>query len=64
MEKKTWQTPKLVALVRDKPEEAVLSFCKGGSIGGPATQINLCNWMNYPPGGCVDLATCSAVGVS
>ena len=26
---KPWQTPKLIALVRNDPQEAVLSYCKG-----------------------------------
>jgi len=27
-EKKPWQKPELIVLVRSKPEEAVLKFCK------------------------------------
>ena len=26
---KTWETPKLIALVRTNPQEAVLTICKG-----------------------------------
>lgn len=29
--KKTWQTPKLITLVRSAPEEAVLTSCKAES---------------------------------
>ena len=28
---KTWQTPKLIVLVRNDPQEAVLSVCKAGT---------------------------------
>lgn len=28
--KRTWETPKLIVLVRNNPQEAVLSACKGG----------------------------------
>ena len=34
MKKKVWSKPKLVALVRGKPEEAVLNGCKLGYPGG------------------------------
>ncbi|MCI0475157.1 MAG: hypothetical protein L0Y55_02830 [Anaerolineales bacterium] len=30
--KKEWTKPELLVLVRSKPEEAVLGFCKGGSF--------------------------------
>ena len=33
--KKVWEEPKLVALVRSKPEERVLAFCKGEMLVGP-----------------------------
>lgn len=29
---KTWTTPKLIALVRNDPQEAVLSVCKGNPV--------------------------------
>lgn len=64
MQKKLWQKPALIVLIRGNPDEALLLACKGGPTGGPATQINLCSWMNYPPGGCIDLATCSTVAMS
>ena len=37
--KKTWYKPEMIVLVRNNPEEAVLSFCKraGGNPGGPRT---------------------------
>lgn len=32
---KTWETPKLIVLVRNRPEETVLSACKAtGGAGG------------------------------
>jgi len=35
MEKKTWQKPVLIILVRNRPEEAVLGTCKLQSGSGP-----------------------------
>jgi len=40
--KKTWQSPKLIVLVRSRPEESVLSFCKG--IQGPTVGPNTAWW--------------------
>ncbi len=34
-EKKKWETPKLICLYRGRPEEAVLTFCKTVTGGGP-----------------------------
>jgi len=31
--KRTWETPKLIALVRSKPQEAVLDVCKFLYVG-------------------------------
>jgi hypothetical protein len=33
-EKRPWQKPELIVLVRSKPEEAVLSGCKSSGHGG------------------------------
>ena len=33
--KKKWVTPELQIIIRNRPEEAVLSACKGRSGGGP-----------------------------
>jgi hypothetical protein len=30
MEKRQWQKPELIVIVRNKPEEQVLTYCKGG----------------------------------
>jgi hypothetical protein len=47
MKKKQWQKPELVVLVRNKPQEAVLSTCKVG-VGGPAgPSTNKTNCLNY-----------------
>jgi hypothetical protein len=35
-EKKQWTKPELIVLVRSKPEEAVLTTCKGGTAGPAA----------------------------
>lgn len=32
MGENTWRTPRLVALVRGRPEEAILQACKDGTI--------------------------------
>ncbi len=43
MEKKTWQKPQLIVLVRGKPEEAILSFCKGSmEMGYPGNVFDWC----------------------
>ena len=33
-QKRTWQKPELVVLVRNRPEEGVLATCKSGSYAG------------------------------
>ena len=33
--KKEWQKPELIVLVRSKPEENVLGYCKAGNLSGP-----------------------------
>lgn len=35
-QKDGWETPRLIVLTRNKPEEAVLTTCKSGT-SGPAT---------------------------
>ncbi len=36
--KKSWEKPELVVLVRSRPEESVLAFCKtGGASGSPVS---------------------------
>jgi len=32
--KKEWQKPQLIVMTRSKPEESVLTYCKGGEITG------------------------------
>jgi hypothetical protein len=41
-EKKLWQKPGLIVLVRSQPEEAVLATCKYSSKSGPSTGYNGC----------------------
>jgi hypothetical protein len=51
-EKKQWTKPELIALVRSKPEEAVLSACKALVQAGPVQF-----WVNCEGvGGCVACA--------
>jgi len=48
--KKTWVAPKLIILVRGKPEESVLDTCKEGGQtvgGGPVTGELYCT-QSYP----------------
>lgn len=46
---KTWETPKLIAIVRNNSQEAVLSSCKIASdglvadIGGPVASFVSCS---------------------
>ena len=50
-EKKAWQKPELIVLVRSKPEESVLTFCKNANAAGPLNKKK-CN----RAGGCSVLA--------
>ena len=43
MPKKKWEKPKLVVLVRGKPEERVLQACKSNLFAtGPSTDVAFC----------------------
>ena len=44
---KTWQKPQLIVLVRSKPEEAILTFCKG-TTGNAPNQTNVGCWGTGP----------------
>jgi hypothetical protein len=35
--RKPWSKPKLVVLIRGKPEETVMQTCKGAGLTGPGT---------------------------
>ena len=41
-EKKTWATPELIVLIRNKPEEAVLWACKDFSQTGDISYFDTC----------------------
>ena len=50
---KTWETPKLIVLVRSKAEEAILSACKSYYMfhnSGPLAKLNLCYTNEPVPG--------------
>jgi len=49
-QKKTWNKPELIVLVRNKPEEAVLENCKTTSSGGPWAELDHCEEQGW--GGC------------
>ena len=46
MKKKAWEKPKLIVLVRGKPEEAILTFCKAEFVAhvGAGNYNNLCRY--------------------
>ncbi len=56
--KQAWQKPQLIVLVRSKPEEAVLAFCKGGTHTGPITNEGGCVYLDF--GFCVVCSNPSA----
>ena len=65
---KTWETPKLIVLVRNNPQEAVLTLCKGASglvagLVGPGTNYLSCT---QPPAmaNTPSCANCSTVAAS
>jgi hypothetical protein len=67
--KKKWDKPELTVLVRGNAEEAVLTACKGGGVGGPLTQTHECRVPPADPTGCTSChatipAACSAVAAS
>ena len=50
-EMKTWEKPELIILVRNQPEEAVLTACKGVTVpGGPGVSAISCGYT--PCGSC------------
>ena len=53
--KKVWEKPKLVVLVRSKPEEAVLNACKGDDVGESSNwKFNGCAQDDFCFSGCVE----------
>lgn len=51
MSSKKWQRPKLVILVRGKPEEAILDTCKNATGEGDEKLGSECV-PEFPPGAC------------
>lgn len=49
LEKKAWQKPELIVLVRSKPEEMVLAVCKTptGKFLGPNDPSNKCKLRGF-----------------
>ena len=62
-EKKKWQNPELIVLVRGKPEEAVLTACKGGMSAGWGTTDTDCSYTDQPAGGCAP-GVCEVTAIS
>ena len=51
---KKWEKPKLIILLRDRPEEAVLGTCKAGQFNvNPASNVVAC--AKYCLATCVNL---------
>jgi hypothetical protein len=55
--KKVWVEPELIVLVRNKPEEAVLTFCKGIGAGPTVGAVNCI-------GGTESCSPCATTGAS
>jgi hypothetical protein len=56
--KKTWEKPKLIILMRGRPEEMVLTNCKGTNfVGGRLNHYNSCRRLFC-------FALCNALGAS
>jgi hypothetical protein len=50
--KKTWESPKLIVLVRSRPQEGILQTCKSDAAGGsPQVDLTACvTWYYcFPP---------------
>jgi hypothetical protein len=57
-QKKAWATPDLIALIRRKPEEAVLAGCKvAGPGGGNASTDNNCHFDSISCSWCTNSAS-------
>jgi hypothetical protein len=52
MEKRTWQKPELIVLVRNRPEEAVLESCKGDGSFAYNMNVNACRVEECTTGTC------------
>jgi hypothetical protein len=50
MTMKEWITPTLTVITRTRPEESVLSACKGGWQDGPRGGFGLCHTLYVYPG--------------
>ena len=61
MDKKQWQKPGLIVLVRNKPEEVVLLTCKTATGGGAFGHDLRCGDEFTVPGTCID---CFAAGTT
>jgi hypothetical protein len=58
--KKAWQKPKLVVLLRSKPNEAILTVCKLSPTqqvhSGPMPTVDACYWRDS--GGLCSMGDC------
>ncbi len=64
---KQWEKPKLIVLVRSRPEENILQTCKWTEyppqIGGPGNYATVCDYHDYGTTGC-ESGLCSTLGAS
>ena len=64
---KTWETPKLIVLVRNNPQEVVLDICKAGTAGlaaGPVPSDIFMGCQEPPPTAQVECLDCFAMAAS
>jgi len=55
---KEWSRPELIVLVRERPEEAILKTCKGGTQGDPNNTFTNCLYGDPGSmGGCLECST-------
>jgi len=57
---KTWDKPRLIVLVRSKPEEVVLGACKGGTGGAGSPNgfnLNCYDLQPFCTGACSEATT-------
>ena len=63
---KTWETPKLIVLVRNNPQEVVLDICKGGPVlaAGPVPSDTFMGCQEPPTAAQLICLDCFAMAAS
>lgn len=64
--KKTWESPKLIVLVRSNPQEALMAYCKGsaGLAAALEPSSNFTSCMEIPGAANILCVDCSSVDIS